>query len=199
MFMSFIERFKSRIFEMAKREVNKVVQNLAIITISEIGKLGLLDEEDYEDIIPLIFLIESKECKHLFNNICSNVLNDLVNRENENDEEDDEEEIDKDDDDYKQKQKFKNMKKLKVLIQLLVKYGSLAGNEINYCNKVVSLNKNNNETLNAFYDELDDWFNDSLKEKVNEFSYEAYESAINILYDVTDVIKVYKLYRTLIR
>jgi len=194
MFMSFIERFKSRIFEMAKREVNKVVQNLAIITISEIGKLGLLDEEDYEDIIPLIFLSESKECKHLFNNICSNVLNDLVNKENEEEEEEEEEEeIDKDNDDYQQKQKLKNMKKLKIIIQLLVKYGAMAGNEIGYCNKVISLNKNNTETLNAFYDEIDDWFNDSLKEKINEFSYEAYENAINILWDVTDVVKVYDM------
>jgi len=173
MFMSFIERFKSRIFEMAKREVNKVVQNLAIITISEIGKLGLLDEEDYEDIIPLIFLSESKECKHLFNNICANVLNDLVSKENEEEEEEEEEEIDKDNDDYQQKQKFKNMKKLKVIIQLLVKYGAKAGNEIGYCNKVISLNKNNTETLNAFYDEIDDWFNDSLKEKINGFSQES--------------------------
>lgn len=189
MFMSFIERFKSRIFEMAKREVNKVVQNLAIITISEIGKLGLLDEEDYEDIIPLLFLSESKECKHLFNNICSNVLNDLINRDDE--EENEEEDKNEDDnEDYQQKQKFKNMKKLKSLIQLLVKYGELSGNEISYCNKVVSFNKNNNEAISSFYDEVNDWFNNSLKEKINEFSYESYENAINILWDITDVVKV---------
>ncbi|CEP25089.1 Cohesin subunit SCC3 AltName: Full=Irregular cell behavior protein 1 [Cyberlindnera jadinii] len=72
----FVERFKGRIVEMAFYDVDNNVKNNAIILLTEINKIGYLEEESIHKITSLLFTSEDSKTKSLVATFVSQVETD---------------------------------------------------------------------------------------------------------------------------